>query len=131
MQKSAKRSASSRTFGLVFAVLFGILGYFAHSRALGTVFYIVALAFLVLALLVPRTLAPLKRLWLKFGLLLNRIVSPIFLGLIYVLAIIPVGGLARLFGKDLLSLKKDAAAPSYWVKRDAGHATADSLRDQF
>jgi hypothetical protein len=53
----------------------------------------------------PRTLAPLRRLWLKLGHLMSIVVSQIILALMYVLAIVVTGVLIRLFGKDLLSLK--------------------------
>jgi len=68
----------------------------------------------------PRVFAPLRRLWLKFGHLLGLIVSPVALGLIYVTTIFPVGLLTRAFGKDLLSLKLQPSASTYWVKPEAG-----------
>lgn len=95
------------------------------------VWTIVAAAFLLPAWLMPRVLAPLRRLWLKFGHVLSLVISPIILGLIYVTAIIPVGLLTRLFGKDLLSLKLEPAAATYWVKREVGTQTPQSLKDQF
>jgi hypothetical protein len=106
----------------------------AHFWATGGGFFwwaIAAAAFLVPAWLMPRILAPLKRLWLKFGHVLSLIISPVVLGLIYVSAIVPVGLLTQLFGKDLLSLKHSATAPSYWIKRNAGTPTPQSLKDQF
>ena len=45
--------------------------------------------------------------------------------------IVSVGLLARLFGKDLLSLKRDAAATSYWIKRDPPGPSPGSLTRQF
>jgi hypothetical protein len=42
-----------------------------------------------------------------------------------------VAALARLFGKELMSLKRDAAAASYWIKRDPSGPSPDSLRHQF
>ena len=128
----SSKSPSNRKFGLLFAAVFLVIALIVSFRS--TAFYIcglLAIVFLTAALLIPRVLAPLKRRWLMFGWLLNWIISPIFLGLIYLLAIIPVGGLVRLFGKDLLSLKHDPVAGSYWVGRDGGEATAESLKDQF
>jgi len=128
-----QKVASSRSFGLLFVAVFLILAafnYVAHGR-----WYIVlgicAAALLALSLLMPRALAPLKRQWLKLGSLLNRIVAPIVLTLVYVLAIVPVGVLARLFGKDPLSLRRQPAASSYWIGRERGGPSPESLRDQF
>lgn len=117
----------------MFVALFSIVGaanYWAQGR-----WYVVwaALAALALAisLLMPRLLAPLKRLWLRLGKGLSYIVSPLVLGLVYLLAIVPVGLLTRVVGKDLLSLRHDPAAPSYWIRRDPGGPEPQSLRDQF
>jgi hypothetical protein len=128
-----EKVVSSRSFGLVFVALFLLIGgtnYWARGH--WYVFW-AALAAVVLAisLLMPRLLSPMKRLWLRFGKVLNFIVSPVVLGLVYVLAIIPVGALTRLFGKDLLSLKCDPSAPSYWIRRDLGGSAPESLKDQF
>jgi hypothetical protein len=53
------------------------------------------------------------------------------LGFMYVVAMIPVGLLIRISGKDLLSLKRDSSASSYWIKRTAGGPAPESLKDQF
>ena len=79
----------------------------------------------------PRLFAPLKRYWLKLGTVLSLVIGPIVLAITYVLAIIPVGTLVRLFGKDLLSLKLDQRANSYWIKRERGGPAPGSLKDQF
>lgn len=127
------KSAGNRSFGLLIGgicLVVGGLHYWASGSGY-IVWVIVAAAFLLPAWLMPRVLAPLRRLWLKFGHVLSLVVSPIILGLIYITAIVPVGLATRLFGKDLLSLKHSAETPSYWVKRDAGVATPQSLKDQF
>jgi hypothetical protein len=127
------KTASSRSFGLLIAAVLALVGglnaWAGHS---GFVAWLVAAGvFLALALAMPRLLHPLKRLWLKLGHVLHVIISPIILGLLYVFSIVSVGLLARLFGKDLLSLKRDAAAPSYWIKRDPPGPSPGSLTRQF
>ena len=74
---------------------------------------------------------PLKRLWLKLGNVLHLVVSPIILGILYVFSIVTVGLITRLFGKDLLSLKRDAAATSYWIRREPPGPSPHSLKNQF
>ena len=123
---------SNRRFGLVFTAVFLVIAATVDFRS--AAFYVSSAIMIVvffISLAIPRVLAPLKRLWLKLGLLLNRVVSPIFLGLVYILAIVPVGALVHLFGKDLLSLKYDRHGSSYWKRRNDGYATTDSLKDQF
>jgi hypothetical protein len=126
-------TASSRAFGFVLVaacVTIAALSYWAHGRAY---FYwsIAAAAILVVSFAMPRLLAPAKRLWLKLGKLLHMVVSPVILSVVYVLVFIPVGAIIRLFGKDLLGLKRDPEVTSYWVSRPAGGPTPESLKEQF
>jgi hypothetical protein len=46
------------------------------------------------------------------------------------LVFIPVGAIIRLFGKNLLSLKRDRVSTSYWIERTGGPAP-ETLKDQF
>jgi len=131
-----QKTASSRSFGLLLAaalLIIAALSYWAHGRAQGHAYVYWGSAgglLLVLALAMPRVLAPLKRLWLKLGKLLHVIVSPVILTAVYFLVFIPIGAIIRLFGKDLLSLKHDPATASYWIARTSG-PTPESLKDQF
>ena len=127
-----QKTASSRSFGFLLAAVLLIvatLSYWAHGHAY--VYWGTAGAMLlVLALVMPRVLAPLKRLWLKLGRFLHVVVSPLILTAVYLLVFIPVGAIIRLFGKDLLSLKHDPSATSYWIARSSS-PTPESLKDQF
>jgi Saxitoxin biosynthesis operon protein SxtJ len=124
---------SNRSFGmLIGGVLLLVAGvHYWKERPDFFVWLIVASAFIAVALLMPRTLAPLRRLWLKLGHLLSLVVSPIILALMYVLAIVVTGVLIRLFGKDLLSLKLKPGDASYWIKRNPPGPELKSLADQF
>jgi hypothetical protein len=125
--------ASSRSFGLLIAGVFFVLAglsYWAHGR-LYPYWGGAGAVFLAMSILVPRVLAPLKRLWIRLGHVLHVVVGPVVLGLSYVIAIIPVGLLTRMFGKDLLAERWDRSAQSYWHKRPAGGPAPESLRDQF
>ena len=126
-------SSSNKSFGLLLFAFFAVLAAYGYFRtgAVSFTFACLAFFFLIIALSMPRVLAPFKSIWLKFGWLLSVIISPIVLGLIYCLAIVPVGVLTRLFGKDLLSLKLDRTASSYWVTRKAGGPGGDSMKEQF
>jgi hypothetical protein len=76
-------------------------------------------------------LTPLNRAWMKFGELMGRVVSPIVLGAIFFGVFTPFGVVMRLFGRDAMCRKWDAAAPSYWVKRDPPGPADDSYRNMF
>ena len=124
---------SNRSFGLLIGgVLLLVAGlHYWKDRPDFFGWLIAGVVFVAVALFVPRTLAPLRRLWLKLGHLMSIVISPIILALMYVLAIVVTGVLIRLFGKDLLSLKLNPKAASYWIKRDPPGPELKSLADQF
>ena len=125
--------SSDRSFGIVFAIVFAIIGLFpvVFGGTIRAWAIVVAIAFLALAIARPATLAPLNYLWTKFGLLLHRVVNPIVLGIMFFGVITPIGLLMRLFGKDPLRLKHNASAASYWIERDPPGPAPESLKDQF
>ena len=61
--------------------------------------------FLVFAWYRPAALAPLNLLWLKFGLLLHKVVNPIVMGCSSSCVVLPTGLVMRALGKDPLRLK--------------------------
>lgn len=124
---------SDRSFGFVFAGVFAVITLWPLLDGLGPRWWALAVAvgFAAVATVAPGVLAPLNRLWHQFGLLLNRIVSPVALGLAFYLAVTPTGLIMRLMGKDLLRLKFDRAAASYWIKREPPGPDPDGMPRQF
>ena len=129
----AVQTPSNRSFGLVFA---GVLALIAvWSIASGGKAYIWAIAacgaFGLAAIAFPGVLAPLNRLWLRFGLLLHRLVSPLVLAVMFFLVLTPTALLMRALGKRPLTLEWNRAAGSYWVDRSPPGPAPESLKDQF
>ena len=126
-------SSSDRSFGVVFAVVFTIIGLWPllHGEEARTWSLVVAAVFLLAALAVPGVLAPLNRLWLRFGALLHRIVSPIILALLFYGVVLPTGLLMRLFGKRTIPTGFDAQAESYWTPRDPPGPAPEGMKNQF
>jgi len=124
---------SNRAFGLVFAAVFTVVALLPLKDGGEPVLWAggVAGAFLLVALIYPRLLAPLNRVWFWFGLGLHRVVSPLVMGLMFFVVITPMALLMRLSGKDPLRLKRDPAAASYWISRDPPGPHPDTLRRQF
>ncbi|MEM7043640.1 MAG: SxtJ family membrane protein [Pseudomonadota bacterium] len=91
----------------------------------------IGLPLVILGLIAPAILAPLNRGWTKLGLLLFKVVNPIVLGLIFLVTIVPIGLLLRLFGKDPLRLSFEPDAKSYWIERDPPGPAPDSMPQQF
>ena len=79
----------------------------------------------------PRALAILNRIWTRFGLLLHNVTSPVALFLIYALAVIPVGLVMRVLGKDPLLRSYDSAAKSYWIPREPPGRADVGMKNQF
>ncbi len=125
--------SSDRSFGLVFTAVFIIIGLLpvvfggAGPRWWSLV---IAAAFLALALIRPSLLAPLNRVWLRFGLLLHKVVNPLVMGLIFYIVITPVGVVMRLCGRDVLRLKS-SDAPSYWIERVPPGPKPETMSNQF
>jgi hypothetical protein len=92
---------------------------------------LVAAVFLGLGLFTPGVLRPLNILWFKFGLLLGRIIAPIVISLLFFIAITPTALVMRLLRKDLLSLKFDRKAKSYWINRSKTDNPMGSMKNQF
>jgi len=128
------KGSSDRGFGLVFAAVFAIVAAWPVVFGEGGPRWWAAAfgaAFLAAAVLAPGRLAPLNRLWLRFGLLLHRVVNPLVMGFLFFLVLTPMGLVARAFGKDFLRLKRDAAAATYWLPRRPPGPAPDGMRNQF
>lgn len=133
-QDAEVKGGSNRSFGIVFSVVFGIVAFWPVLFSDGLPFWwalAVSLVFLALALVYPRSLTVPNRLWTKLGLLLHRIVNPIVMALIFFAVFTPMAVLIRLLGKDLLNVKIDDAADSYWIERDPPGPSPESMRRQY
>ena len=117
---------SDRKFGWTFAALFFLVGAFSHPWMMA-----VGAAFAVVTLTRAHWLAPLKHAWMKFGELLNRIVSPVVMGVIFFVVFTPVAIFMRLTGRDALDRAYHPAAPSYWKRREPPGPADDSFTNLF
>mgnify|MGYP001464439047 FL=1 len=121
--------SSNRSFGIVFFIVFLLIALYPliHSEEIKFWSIIISLIFLVLGLLNSKILAPLNKLWFKFGIFLGKIISPLIMGIIFFLVVTPIGILMRLLGKDLLNLKHNKNK-SYWIDKTGPKS---KMRNQF
>lgn len=127
------KSSSDRTFGLVFAAVFLFTGAWRWWKGASFAEWWLAagVVFGLAGLLAPGILAPLNRAWVKLGLLMFHVVNPIVLGVLFYLVFLPIGLMMRWSGKDMLRLRFDSAADTYWIKREPPGPAPESMRDQF
>lgn len=125
--------SSERSFGIVMAAFFAIVGGFPLLYWNAPRWWSLAIAagFAVLAFAKPSILAPANRLWMRFGLLLHTIVNPVIMALVFFVTVVPIGVAMRLMGKDLLRLRLDRETPSYWIERRPPGPAPDSMKNQF
>lgn len=125
--------SSDRMFGLLFAAIFEGLALWPLLHGEKIRFWALAVGgvFMVLALARPRALSRMNREWMRFGQLLNRIVSPVAIGVVYYLTLVPMGIAMRAFGKKPLRLGFDPAAASYWIPREPPGPDPQTMKDQF
>jgi len=125
--------SGERSFGIVFAVVFAVVGLWPLVRG-GTPrlwSLTIAAIFLVLALVWVTPLRPLNRAWARLGLAIHAVVNPLVMGLLFFGTILPIGLLLRLAGKDSLNLKRDPAARSYWIERQPPGPKPETMIHQF
>jgi hypothetical protein len=125
--------SKDRTFGLVFALFFALVGMFPILRG-GTV-RVWALGvsgiFLLAGVVLPSSLHPLNLAAAKLAEVLHRFVSPVVSGVFFFAILTPIAILARIFRKDSLHLSYDREAASYWVQRVKPGPEPSTMRNQF
>ena len=129
MKQNKIKIGSNRSFGIVFFVVFLIISIWPllDEKELRYWSLIVSIIFLILGILKSNILTPLNKVWFKFGILLGNIISPIIMAFIFFLVVTPISFIMKIFGKDILNLKKNNNS-SYWIKKDK---QSDSMRKQF
>lgn len=126
-------SGSERSFGLVMGLALGAIGLLPLLRGDRPRWWSLGLAGALLgaAVVFPPILAPLNRLWHRLGRALHAVVSPVVMALLFYTTVTPIGLLMRALGKDLLRLRLDPDAPTYWIERHPPGPSADTMPRQF
>ena len=116
------------TFGILFFVFFLIIGLYPliSNEPIRIWSIIVSLIFLTVTIIKPNLFKFLNKLWIKFGILLGKIISPIVMGLVFFFVVTPSGIIVRILKKDVMGLKRGAS--SYWINRED---KLQSMKKQF
>ena len=78
--------------------------------------WVVAGILAVWGLAAPMSLQPVYRQWMKLGLMLSRITTPLILGIVFYGLILPMGLVMRLMGRDPMARRFDNRVESYRVQ---------------
>lgn len=127
------KTSSNRAFGWVFVTVFLIIGLspLVHGGTLRWWSLIVSGLVAVVTMGAPALLTIPNRLWMRFGLLLHSIISPVVLAIMFYGVVTPMGLLMRALGNDSLRLRRSGSAQSYWIQRDPPGPKPDSMSKQF
>ena len=120
---------SNRSFGIVFFVVFLIIGLWPliNNGDIRNWSVIISATFLVLGLLNSKVLTPFNKTWFRFGIFLGNFIAPIVMAIVYFLVVTPIGILMKIVKKDLINLKKNNNK-SYWIEKNE---IKSSMKNQF
>ena len=126
LNKSYKKNNIS--FGILFFIFFLIIGLYPliSNEPIRIWSIIVSSVFLIITIIKPNLFTFLNKLWIKFGILLGKIISPIVMGLVFYFVVTPIGILVKIFKKDVMGLKRGKS--SYWINRED---KLQSMKKQF
>lgn len=112
--------------GTAFLVLAGILYWRDHelpfrvTAGLGATLY-------VLGAIIPGYLGPVYRAWMGLALMISKVTTPIFMGVVYYLVLTPTGILMKIFGRKPIT--HEPTGGSFWQSTE-GQAKGE-LTNQF
>tara|TARA_X000000368_G_scaffold373729_1_gene324957 strand:+ start:177 stop:578 length:402 start_codon:yes stop_codon:yes gene_type:complete len=124
---------SNKKFGYFFCFIFLIIFVYLNFIKMfiaALVCGLISFVFLLLAKFKPYILYPLNKLWMKFGLLLGMVISPIIMGIIFFGIFSPIGIIMRLFKRDELSMIGNNKL-SHWKIRKVSQIKSDLFKQQF
>ena len=129
MKNKKIKLGSNRSFGVVFFIFFTIVSIYPllNDNPIRLWSLIIAIFFLILGILDSKILTPLNIMWMKLGMYLGIIVSPIVMGIIFFLVVTPTSLLMKILKKDLLNLKMNKKN-TYWIDKDK---IKSSMKNQF
>ena len=114
------------TVGIAFIALAALVFWRESDSVFWKVFGVVGAALLLGGLILPAQLGPVYRGWMKFALLLSKVTTPIFLGIIYFGLFLVTGLLRRAMGKNqMVAVERNG---SFWAPRERGRG---NLERQF
>ena len=126
---------SNHKFGLTLGALF--LAFAGIRWLLGSgVGFVGTLAGIGAVLVLLGAVAPAllkwpNQAWMKLGVIMAAIVTPLVMLIIFSLVFVPFALVMRLRGRDALGLRRKPAGASYWVERQPPGPAPETMIHQF
>ena len=113
-----QKKSNNRSFGILFCIVFLLIAIWPliSSSPIRYWAIVLSITFLILGVVNSKLLSPLKDYWIKLGEILGKVIAPLVMSLVFFIILTPTGLILRIFGKDLLKLKKNKKS-SYWLSR--------------
>ena len=113
------------SISMAFIVVFGVVLPWMFDKPWPLWPWILAAFLCLWGILHPSSLDIIYKGWMKLGLLLHTIISPIVLGAMFYLVFTPTSLLVRLFGKKLIDTEFDHSLQSY------RHTTTNTTQENY
>ena len=133
MKLAQENLPSNKKFGNFFSAIFllgAIYFFYQDDLIIGSVLSSLSFIFILLSVFKDHLLLPLNKLWMRFGVLLGKIISPIILAILFFVMFTPIAIGMRLFQRDELRLKS-SNYDSFWRFRDQDIYNQSSFTQQF
>ena len=130
-----KAPFSSKTFGIVISLIllafsFYPLIYDYNLNNVNLVLLALSFMFFFSSLFFSTLLNYPAYLWYRLGAFLHYIISPIVLFIVFILSIVIIGMIMKLFRKDQLKKSFESNMQTYWIRKTNKEESFD-LKNQF
>ena len=106
------------TTGLAIAVIFGAFFPWLLNADFPLWPWLIFAILATLGIAVPGSLRKVYEVWMKFALLLSKVTTPIILGIVYYLVVVPMGLVMKLLRKDPMAREMSDSITTYRVKSE-------------
>ena len=127
MKKYSLIKSNEFQFGIILSIVLLVIALypFNFSNIVKNIILFLSFLFFLLSAFAPFLFIYPTKLWLRFGYILSKIVSPLILLILYIILIIPSGIFARLFNKIQFDDKFESKKDTYWKTRDTKISSFD------
>jgi hypothetical protein len=110
------KNISNKNFCLTFSCLFFLVNTYFFIFQPHFIFWplFLSVVLFVLAFTRPQLIAPFNQIWIKFGQILGKMITPIIMAVLYFLVLLPVGIIFKILGRDILKIKQSDIRKTYW-----------------